>query len=131
MVNAISSALAGLQAASARFDGASRNIANAGDEGPLAPEAGDTPAYSRIDSVETTGPAGTPVVSYRPASPGTRPAYDPNSPSADANGLVAEPDVDLTHEIVDAIDAREAYKANLKTLEIANQMQRSLLEVLA
>jgi flagellar basal-body rod protein FlgC len=130
-MDAISNALSGLHAASKRIAGVASNIANAGDVGKLAPGPGDTPPYQPVDTVQTSAPSGGTEASYRPSSPGNRPAYSPDSPLADENGLVAEPAVDVASQMIDLIDAREAYKANLKMIQIADQMQRSLLQVVA
>jgi flagellar basal-body rod protein FlgC len=130
-MDAISNALSGLRAASNRIAGVASNIANAGDVGaPTPSSAGDT-AYQPVDTVEISTSSGGTDTSYRPSSPVTRPAYSPDSAVADATGMVAEPAVDMTQQTFDLIDAREAYKANLKTMQAANQMQRSLLDVVA
>jgi len=130
-MDAISNALSGLRAASNRITGIASNIANAGDLGaPTPTSAGDT-AYQPIDTVQLSTSSGGADTSYRPSSPATRPAYSPDSSVADASGMVAAPAVDMTQQTLDLMDAREAYKANVKTMQAADQMQRSLLDVFA
>jgi flagellar basal-body rod protein FlgC len=131
MTIAISSALSGLAAATQRITGVASNVANAGDTSRLVPEPGDPPAFQPVETVQSALVGGGTVASFRPASPASVASYDPNSPFADANGLVATPNVDLTGQAVDLISASEAYKANLKVLQIAESLEDSLLKILA
>ena len=64
-------------------------------------------------------------------TPASLPSVQPESPLADADGLVATPNVDLTGQAVDLITARAAYLANLKTLKVAESLEDSLLKILA
>lgn len=52
--------------------------------------------------------------------------YDPAHPDADVNGYVRMPNVDLTQEIVDMMDARRMYEANATAFQaIKNMLQRA------
>ena len=44
--------------------------------------------------------------------------YEPGHPDANADGYVAYPNVDMTTEFVDALEATRAYEANIGVLEI-------------
>jgi flagellar basal-body rod protein FlgC len=59
------------------------------------------------------------------------PSYDPDAPYADANGLVAAPNVDLAGEVVEALVARYAFAFNAKVMRTASDMTKSLLDVTA
>jgi flagellar hook protein FlgE len=131
MISATSSALSGLQSASARLNDAARNIASAGDVGPLTTRPEERPAEKPADSVPSAEPSGGTTTSYRPASATSRPGYGSEVASDDADGSAERSEPDVSSELINAIDAREAYKANLKTLEVATQVQRSFLEVVA
>jgi hypothetical protein len=61
----------------------------------------------------------------------SRAIFDPGSPFADANGLVAAPNVDTAQELVNASVARVSYDANLKVIETARHMQGYLLNIFA
>ncbi|MCU0634963.1 MAG: hypothetical protein MUE41_08825, partial [Gemmatimonadaceae bacterium] len=56
-------------------------------------------------------------------------AYEPGHPDADANGYVRYPNVDPTQEMVDLLDARRLYEANLTVLQSAKQMLRQALDI--
>ena len=61
---------------------------------------------------------------------GTQPAYDPQSPYADGQGLVAQPNVDPVQETVNQIGALNAFKANVDVLKVSDEMQpQSLLAI--
>lgn len=55
--------------------------------------------------------------------------YEPGHPDADANGYVRYPNVDPTQEMVDLLDARRLYEANLTVLQSAKQMLRQALDI--
>jgi flagellar basal-body rod protein FlgC len=129
MINAIPTALSGMMAATERLAGAAGNLANQRSSGPLAPTAGKAPAYQPVVTVQRSAPGGGTIASYRPTSPPVVPAYEPDSPSADAAGLVAEPNVDVGREMTEMLSARQSYAANLKTMRIAAEMQDSLLKI--
>jgi flagellar basal-body rod protein FlgC len=124
MIRGISSALAGLQAATKHVDIAANNIANARTTGSLDPYSG----YTAQQAVQTTTAAGTPQVRSRALTPGHVPAYEPDSPDADADGLVGAPNVDLASNIVELTQAEHAYKANLATLRRLDELSKALYE---
>ena len=52
--------------------------------------------------------------------------YDPGHPDADANGYVRMPNVSLTQEIVDLMEARRLYEANATAFQaVKNMLQRA------
>tara|TARA_R110001592_G_scaffold144484_2_gene367618 strand:- start:4550 stop:4945 length:396 start_codon:yes stop_codon:yes gene_type:complete len=127
MINAIGIALTGLNSASLRLNASASNIANINTVGSLTDtnNAPYTPVSAQSSSLGTTGGVRTDLL---PRSPAFVPAYDPNSPFADANGIIGVPNTDLAEEIVNAKLAEISYKANLKTIETAGTLFDSLLD---
>lgn len=57
-------------------------------------------------------------------------ASDPFSPYANADGLVATPNVDLANELVQIKMAEVAYKANASIIKTSKEMDDYLLDAL-
>jgi flagellar basal-body rod protein FlgC len=81
--------------------------------------------------VQQSAPGGGTIAAHRPAAPATVPSYEPDSPLADEDGLVAEPNVDPAREMTEMLAARQSYEANLRTVRTATEMQDSLLRIVA
>ena len=56
--------------------------------------------------------------------------HDPSHPLADARGFVKAPNVNLTKEMVDMVDAQRAYEANLSALRAYRGMMRNALTII-
>jgi flagellar basal-body rod protein FlgC len=133
MNDPMSIALSGLTAAGQRLNAAANNIANELDTSPLAPSTSQTqpPAYQPIDTVQTEAPGGGTIATYQPVTPASHAIYEPGSPFADANGLVAQPNVDDAQEITQALVAKQAYEANLAVMKTAQSLDKSTLNIFA
>lgn len=59
-----------------------------------------------------------------------RKVHQPGHPDADADGLVAYPDIEVTKEFVNAIEASRAYEANLAAIDITKGMYSETLKIL-
>jgi flagellar basal-body rod protein FlgC len=57
--------------------------------------------------------------------------YDPGNPDADKKGYVSYPNVDLSIEFVNALEASRAYEANVTMMDTAKSMFNSSLRLLA
>ena len=57
--------------------------------------------------------------------------YDPGNPDADKEGYVSYPNVDLSIEFVNALEASRAYEANVTMMDTAKSMFNSSLRLLA
>ena len=53
----------------------------------------------------------------------------PGHPDADANGYVRMPNVRITDELVDLMDARRVYEANATVFQSTKAMLRRSLEI--
>jgi len=127
MSSAISIALSGLNAATQRLNASASNIANISTAGSL-----DDPQNGPYEAVTTTsktldngGVRADIVTTNQPFIP----AYDPDSPFANAQGLIGVPAVDLATEAVNAILAELAYKANLEVIDAAQENENALLDI--
>ena len=123
-----------MAAAMRRLEVSASNIANALSDGPLpsadpAVQAKYPAAYAakRVDQVETAG-GGTEAV-VNDVSPSTVATYDPQAPFADANGMVASPNVDFANEVVQQIIARYTFAMNAMVERTYDRMMKSLLDI--
>jgi flagellar basal-body rod protein FlgC len=57
--------------------------------------------------------------------------YDPGHPDANPHGYVAYPDIDMTSEFVDALEATRAYEANVGVIEITKDLSEQTLRLVA
>jgi flagellar basal-body rod protein FlgC len=134
-MNAILSiAASGMAAATRRLEVSASNVANAMSDGPLpstdaAIRAKYPAAYApmRVDQVETAG--GGTVAVIGDVSPRYISAYDPRAPFADANGMVASPNVNLANEAVQQLIARYTFVMNAMVVRSYEQMMKSLLDI--
>ncbi len=152
MFRSLSISASGLTAQRRRIDAIAQNIANAqttrtADGGPYrrrivqTEEQGWTPEPFALEAgkIWPTGqPAGELPIPPFEQEGGVRVSgvaestaegplvYDPGHPDADANGYVRMPNVDLTQEIVDMMEARRFYEANATAFTaIKNMLQRA------
>jgi len=127
-MTAISSATSGMMAAVTRLNASAQNTANSRSTGAL-PGTGKTTAYQPVDVVQVSEAAGGVTTSVQARTPGYQPAYEPYSPSANAQGMVAEPNVDEVGEAVGQIDALNQFKANLATVRTADDLLKVLIDL--
>lgn len=124
MIDAMHNAIAGLRVSVQRLGVATDNIANARSSGLLAPYDGFMP--QRLD--QTTDAGGSVRGSVRPIDAPVLPAYAPNDPSANADGVVGMPNVSLPAQFVDHAVARRSYEANVAVLKATNEMMKILVD---
>ena len=77
--------------------------------------AGAEPGVSVVDIAQDNSPF--PMV------------YNPSDPDANAQGYVQMPNVNLTQEMVDMIDASRAYEANISALNATKEMCTEALSI--
>jgi len=140
MTDAVSIALSGLRAQQTRLAAGASNIANASTTGtvPAAPPSAPAstvfggqnistvykPLNVNLTSLATGG-----VRADVTADPkGYSLIYDPASPYANSEGMIAAPNVDLTREIVNLLEIKASFKANLAVLKTQDEMLGRLLD---
>lgn len=136
MIGSAAIALSGALAQSDRVTAAASNLANQRSTGALpgaggTVPAGKSPAYQPVTTATIAQAGGGAVTGYRPVSPPVIPEYDPASPDANGQGMVAAPNVDSGREILTLSTANTAYKTNLAVLRVTDKMQRDALNLTA
>lgn len=125
-------AVTGMNAAALRLQISASNVANVQSSGPLPDSAGSyPPAYNALNVNQTAMPDGTTFATVAPILPGTVQSWDPSASYANAQGMVAAPNVDLGNEAVQQMMAGLVYAANAAVVRADNQMTSALLNVFA
>ncbi|HWC63617.1 MAG TPA: flagellar basal body rod C-terminal domain-containing protein [Rhizomicrobium sp.] len=138
MTSALGIAVSGMAAASLRLVASASNVANMESDGPV-PQAGpqqpvpQTPGsvYQPLTVTQSPLPGGGVTAALAPALPSYSLLYNPTAPNADAQGMVAAPNVDLAQEVVNQLSASIAYKANIHALKAADSALKTLLDAIA
>lgn len=137
-------AASGLSAQRARMDAIASNIANA----ETIKAAGGQPYRRKVVQLaaveqgsmavaEPAGPfqqatmegAGVRVLGVTEAQTQGEMIYDPGNPEADAAGYVRMPNVNITNEIVDLVDARRSFEANATVFQALKSMLKRATEI--
>src|SRR5262245_39046469 len=124
LLGAINASATGLDAQRARLEVAASNLANMDStQGP-----NNEPYRRREVVLESTGPdsfgasfdranasnaSGVRVADVIQDQAAFSRRYDPSHPDADADGFVAEPNINVADEMVNMVGAARAYQANL------------------
>lgn len=132
MINTIQIALSGLFASQKKLDASASNIANITTTGALNDP--DHAPYSALTTVQETitDNDGNTLGVKSDVIPGKTPfvpAYDPDSPFADENGVIGVPNVDLAEEAVNINLAKYSFQANLKVIETTSELNEDLLKI--
>lgn len=135
MPNILDIAVSGLTNAALRIANATSNIVNASSTAPLPTDGGAYTGFTPQDVVTLSNDTGGSNLGVNsqlvPRDPAYAPAYDPNSPNANAQGVVAVPNVDISSELVTAKVAQVTYGADAAVIKITDKMQKSLLDALS
>lgn len=131
MVFAIGSALSGLAAAGKRLEVSAANVANQHSTRKKVDGQTVNEPYTpqRVQQVSLQNGGVQAVVSD--ISPATTTVYDPDHPDTGPDGVLKLPNVSVEEELVGQKIASYDYKANLKTIKVAEDMQKNLLDILA
>jgi flagellar basal-body rod protein FlgC len=124
--------LSGLNAASVRVQVSASNLANTDDAAPLPGSgvAGPAPFVPMRVQTVSLGQGGV-QAQLSAARPGWGPAYRPDSPYADADGMAAMPDVDLASELVGQAEALQQYRASAALIAVDGRMKKAALDLLS
>lgn len=124
--------MTGLAAAQTQLQVSASNLANMDDAAPLPGSGVAGPAPYVPTRVETVSLGANGVqAQLAAAQPSSTPTYEPDSPYADGQGMVATPNVDPAVETVTQMQALQLYQANLAMLQASNQMQKTALNMLS
>lgn len=119
-----------------RLNAISSNIANMSstrnERGELEPYQPRYVVFQTDASIVTSGGgAGVKVGSVEYSTVPPRMKYEPGHPDADARGYVRYPNVDMTMEFVDALEATRSYEANIGVIEVSKNLAEQSLRILA
>jgi len=133
MTSAISIALSGLTSSTQKLNASAANIANLTTTGSLE-EGGQAP-YSVLTTKSSAitlgnGEGAGVTTQLIPKDTPFVPAFSPDSPFADENGVIGVPNVNLAEEIVNINLAELQFKANLKVIETAQELDKELFRIL-
>ena len=140
MISALDISTSALVAQRTRLNAISGNIANISS---LKDENGEANPYKAREVVFETdgalsdqnGAAGVRVAEIQTSDSDPLYRYQPNHPLAIKEGkwegYVAYPNIDLTTQMVDALETTRAYEANIGVMEISKNLGRETLTILA
>lgn len=134
MFGIFANAVSGLNDSILRIANAASNIVNASSSGKLPARAVDSSnVFAPQDVITISNSVGDNNLGVHSALVPRDPAYvtvrDPSSRDANAEGLVAAPNVDLNAEIVAANIAQTSYAANAAVIRIAGKLDKALLDI--
>lgn len=136
MFTALDVSTSGLVAQRARLNAISSNLANistqvneAGENKPYQPRF---VVFQTDEELRTSGGGnGVKVAAVETSDKPPRLKYEPHHPLANEDGYVAYPNIDLTVEFVDALEATRAYEANVGIIEVTKDLAQNTLRILA
>jgi len=135
MMNALDISTSALVAQRTRLNAISGNIANMStaqnEKGEAKPYQARYVNFVPDESITAPGGAvGVKVSSVELEQKDPLMKHQPGHPLADENGYVAYPNINLTSEFVDALEATRAYEANIGVMEITKNLGRETLRIL-
>lgn len=136
MSSIFSTAVSGMNVAVKRMMNAASNIVNASSTGKIPSAENEKPtSYRPTDIVSVSNSTGDNHFGAHAEVIERTPAYttamEPHSPHANAEGLIAVPNVDISSEIVDTMMARIAYEASAKVIAAERENQKTLIDTLS
>jgi flagellar basal-body rod protein FlgC len=139
MIPALDISTSALVAQRVRLNAISGNLANMSstrdENGEIAPYQARYVVLQTDDRLKTAqGAVGVKVASVETEDVEPRYKYEPHSPlaiqSGKHKGYVAYPSVNMTTEMVDALEATRAYEANIGVMEVTKSMAQQTLRIL-
>jgi flagellar basal-body rod protein FlgC len=136
MTDAMKIALTGMNNATLRIATAANNIANASTVGQLPSATNpDATSYVPQDVVNVSQDSGNTSLGVSSTTAARQPSYttesDPSSPDANAQGLVAAPNVDITDEVVSMQMAETAYRASADIVKTVSDNEKKLIDAVS
>ncbi|MCU1488825.1 MAG: protein of unknown function domain protein [Acidimicrobiaceae bacterium] len=137
MFPAISIAGTGIEVDSTWIDTVGGNVANAQDTvtpgRPVYREQSveAQPAAQTAGPFAANAPLGVQVAGITLGSAKGVTVSDPSNPVANASGLVTQPDVSISHEMVSLVEAQTNYQANVNVLQSSDNAYKAILNIKA
>lgn len=139
MLSALDISTSALVAQRTRLNAVSGNIANISslkdENGEANPYRAREVVFQTDDSLSTNGASGVRVDEIKSSDAEPLYRYQPQHPLAIQEGkwkgYVAYPNIDLTTQMVDALESTRAYEANVGVMEITKSLSRETLTILA
>ena len=139
MLRALDISTSALVAQRTRLNAVSGNIANISslkdENGDANPYRARQVVFTTDDTISTSGASGVKVEEIKTSEAEPLYRYQPKHPLAIKEGkwkgYVAYPNIDLTTEMVDALESTRAYEANVGVMDITKNMSRETLTILA
>jgi len=128
MFSGLHIATSGLDGQTARMNVIAQNIANV--ETTRTPGGG--PYQRQVVQLETTGEpgsAGVRVAANQQDGSAGPSVYNPSHPDADATGYVRMPNVDMTDENMDLMNARRNFEANITVYQAMKSMLSKAVKI--
>lgn len=137
VLSGIDSTASALNAERIRMDVISENIANVNTSKGIdgKPYQRQEVVFQSILNAKQAGDAGgaipqsTEIVRIAKDPRPPRMVYNPSSPEANAQGMVAMPNIDIHEEMVDMIASSRSYEANLAVVKNARAMAMQDLSI--
>ena len=137
LLTGIDSTSSALDAERIRMDGISQNIANANvtkdvDGKPYQRQEVVFESVLRAQQEMDSPDAGSRTVQIARVQKDARPprmVYNPSHPAANAQGMVAMPNINIHEEMVDMIASSRSYEANLAVVKNARTMAMQALSI--
>ncbi len=92
-----------------------------------AEQRGATTGISGVTGADGTGGVRVTAINEDPSEGAL--VYEPGHPDANADGYVRYPNVRVTDEMVDLMDARRLYEANATVFQVAKSMLRQAIDI--
>jgi flagellar basal-body rod protein FlgC len=140
MFNTLDISTSALVAQRTRLNAISSNLANMStthnEKGEAVPYQPKFVIFQADESLQAAGGAeGVKVSSVETAQLEPNWKYQPGHPDAikqgDRAGYVAYPNIDMTTEFVDALEASRAYEANVGVIEVTKNLTNMTLKIIA
>ena len=124
----INSSVSGLRAAELRMGTAASNITNANSTSTTHADGSKTAAYQPKHVEQTSLGSGGVSARQVATQPASLAVFAPDAAGADNQGNVDVPNISLSAEAVEMKMADVAYRASLKTIDVADEMLGEILD---
>jgi flagellar basal-body rod protein FlgC len=139
MLSSLDISTSALIAQRTRLNAVSGNIANISslknENGEAKPYQAREVIFQTDDRLSANGASGVKVDEIKISDADPLYRYQPNHPLAIQEGkwkgYVAYPNIDLTTQMVDALESTRAYEANVGVMEVTKNISRETLTILA